>query len=206
MACWLGDDCWAASQCSRRDADWSRAVLERPLPADIALAGRQLAQHVRQVVAQDRAQPCRGLGLGSRSPRRVVIEPLVGFQKRLLDDPREIDLVAQPRSDLEPGQEPQVGAKPLQVLGLELRGCRRRGTVTSRSVLPGLAPWESKMAEIRGSSPAFILPVRGRRCRGIRSLLDLGAVLGSWPASRADQCGSASLGLPCPSRRNARNK
>ena len=46
-----------------------------------------------------------------------VIQTLVGFQKRLLNDPREINLVAQPRSDLKPGQQPQIGTKPLQVAG-----------------------------------------------------------------------------------------
>ncbi len=92
-----------------------QCLVERPFAADVALASRQLAQHVGQVVAQDRTQPRRGLGLGFR-PRWIVTQPLVGFQERLLDDPREVNLVAQPRGDLEPGQQPQVGAEPLQVV------------------------------------------------------------------------------------------
>jgi len=46
-------------------------------------------------------------------------QTLVSFQERLLNDPGKVDLVAQPRGDLEPGQQAQVGAEPLQVLRLE---------------------------------------------------------------------------------------
>ena len=69
-------------------------------------------------MAQDRAQPGRGLGVCSGSSGSVR-QPLVGFQERLLNNPREVNLVAQAGSDLEACQQPEVSPKPLQVLGLE---------------------------------------------------------------------------------------
>ncbi len=103
--------------------------VERPLQPDVPLPGRQLAQHVGQVVAQNRTQPARRPPPRLAACVRIVNQALVSFQQRLLDDPGEVDLVAQPRGDLQPGQQAQVGAEPLQVLGLE----------RSQSTIPGVA-------------------------------------------------------------------
>jgi hypothetical protein len=49
----------------------------------------------------------------------MLEQPLMRFQERLLHYPGEVDPVAQMGSDLQSRQQRQVGAEPLQVLGLE---------------------------------------------------------------------------------------
>jgi hypothetical protein len=49
----------------------------------------------------------------------MVDQSLMSFQERLLNHARKIHLVAQPRRDLEPGQETKVSAESLQLVGLE---------------------------------------------------------------------------------------
>ena len=55
----------------------------------------------------------------SSAPMWPLAKSLVSFEQRLLNDTREIDPSRSRGDDLEPGQERQIGAEPLQVAGLE---------------------------------------------------------------------------------------
>ena len=65
-------------------------------------------------MAEDGPQPGRHLLLGAISGRSLDL--LKGFQQCLLDNPREVNPVAQSWGNLEPGQEGQISAEPLQIL------------------------------------------------------------------------------------------
>ena len=91
---------------------------ERPLAAKVTLARCQLPQHVGQVVAQDRPQPAGDRG-GRSFRRRMLEQALMSLEQGLLNDPGQIDLVAQPGCNFQTGQQIQVGAEPLEIRGLE---------------------------------------------------------------------------------------
>ena len=118
MARWLGDDCSDGQPVLQPRCRLVERRVQRPFPADVPLAGHQLAERIGQVMAEDRTQP-RGGRLAGPLPSRLFLQRLVGLEQRLLDDPGQVDLVSQPRRDLHPGQQAQVGAEPLQVVALE---------------------------------------------------------------------------------------
>jgi hypothetical protein len=56
----------------------------------------------------------------------------VGFQERLLDQVRGIDLALEPTANLQPGQQGQIAAVPLQQLAQGTRVARSGPLYTSR--------------------------------------------------------------------------
>ena len=93
-------------------------LFQRRLHVQLALV---LAGGVDQRVGQDAAQPAGLFGLGAAAELAAV---LVGLDQRLLDHVRRIELAAQPRVELQPGQQVEVVAvvlhRTIQAAGLVL--------------------------------------------------------------------------------------
>ena len=80
---------------------------ERPLGPSAAPA----AEGVGDLAGEDRPEPGEVLGLGRAAE---LVSPLVGLQERLLDDVGGVDLRAEPRAELEPGEQPELFAQALR--------------------------------------------------------------------------------------------
>ena len=93
-------------------ANWDslECRVERSLPAQVALAGGELAQRVGEVVRQRPPQPCELLSLGTPLP---ALAPLECFQQRLLHDTRQVEPGVQRRIDLQTGDDLQGIAQPV---------------------------------------------------------------------------------------------
>ena len=87
-----------------------QCLLQRPLAVHVAHGGGQFAHLVGQVVGQDAPQP--------HGRRSRTLSRLMRLQQGLLHDAGQVDLAAQPRIEVQPGQQVQVGPIALQVVGV----------------------------------------------------------------------------------------
>ena len=110
--------------------------LQRSLPAGIARLGVEPADRGRQGVRQDGAEPGQPLAFG---PAPELVPPLVGVEDRLLDDVGGVQLRAEPRAQLEPGEQQEVVAVVLDRPDV-VASSRSHGSARSLPLNPAWSP------------------------------------------------------------------
>ncbi len=143
---WLGECPLGATRSSMARDDRAERVVQRLLAPDRPAAGRlEPADQVGQVPRQDLPQPGDQLRLGLALE---LVEVLMGFEQRFLDQVGGVRLAPQRGVDAGAGQQPQVVAIRLQQPVQGARGLTRASSINrpmmgSPSTMGGPSPDQS---------------------------------------------------------------